>query len=214
MQSEMKRWQVALAIFALQVCLGASSAATNLVCNGTFAEADSAQPAAQRGWSLPDGLGVQWTNAPDGKGRAIRMDTRVSERDMNARWIRTGLTNDWFIPNAANNAIAETYGLSYYSAPFALASGVTYRVSGDILGHAGAKLWVRGYGPFRGKLTHRYETVLNCKGDGRDWQAWSMTFNPTLHRPELTTLRVMLFAYYPAGVYWFRNIRVEPVETP
>ena len=200
---------VLAALASLPVC-----AATNLVVNGTFAKADPRQPDAPLGWERPDGLGVAWTNAPDGRGRVIRMDTRLSEQTMVASWTRAGLTNDWFIPHAAGNAIGETYGLSYYSVPFMIASGVTYRVSGEIMGHAGAKIWVRGYGLFRGKLTRRYEQVLNCKGDGRDWQTWSIAFNPTLHRPEITEMRVMLYAYYPSGVYWFRNLRVEPVEAP
>lgn len=191
---------------------GAAVAATNLVANGGFELADPARAGAPLGWDLPDGLGVQWTNAPSGHGRAIRMDTRVSEMAMNASWARAGLTNEWFIPHADGHAIAETYGLSYYSASFAVASGVTYRVSADVWGGAGAKIWVRGYGEFRGKRTHRYETVLNCYGSGDSWRTCSQDFNPTRHRPEITEMRVMLYAYYPAGIYWFDHIRVEAVD--
>ena len=189
-----------------------AAAGTNLVANGSFAQPDPQRAKAPLGWDLPDGLGVQWTNAPVGAGLAIRLDTRVSEVAMNASWAQAGLTNDWFIPKAAGNAIAETYGLSYYSAPFAVASGVTYRVTCDVLGPAGAKVWVRGYGVFRGKLTRRYESVMNCYGSGNAWRTCTQEFNPTQHRPEVTEIRVMLYAYYPAGVYWFRNVRVEAVE--
>ena len=190
---------------------GSVSAATNLVANGGFEQPDPARPGTPLGWERLDGLGVQWTNAPDGRGLAIRMDTRISEIAMNASWARAGLTNDWFIPNAAENAIAETYGLSYYSVPFAVASGVTYRVTCDVLGPSGAKVWVRGYGQFRGGLTRRYEAVLVCTGGGDTWRTCTLSFNPTQHRPEVTEMRVMLFAYYPAGVYWFDNVRVEAV---
>lgn len=200
-------------LLALLFTAGVSSAAPNLVANGDFAQADPARSGAPLGWDRFDGLGIQWTNAPDGHGRAIRMDTRISETAMNASWARAGLTNDWFIPNAAGNAIAETYGLSYYSVPFAVASGVTYRVSADVWGPSGAKIWVRGYGQFRGRLTRRYESVLNCYGSGTAWRTCTQDFCPTKHRPDLTEMRVMLFAYYPAGVYWFRNVRVEAVGT-
>ena len=200
------------AAFALLHVALIASAATNLVSNGDFARPDTARPGAPFGWDLPDGLGIQWTNAPDGKGHAIRMDTRISELAMNESWTRAGLTNDWIIPHAAGNAIAETYGLSYYSIPFAVASGVTCRVTCDVLGPSGAKVWVRGYGEFRGKLTRRYETVLNCYGSGDAWRTCTQDFNPTRHRPEITEMRVMLYAYYPPGVYWFRNVHVEIVQ--
>ena len=199
---------------ALVLFSSLAAAATNLVTNGDFALADPQRPAAPLGWELPDGLGVQWTNAPDGHGWAIRMDTRVPETAMNASWARSGLTNDWFIPKAAGNAIAETYGLSFYSVPFDAASGATYRVTADVWGPAGAKIWVRGYGQFRGKLTRRYESVLNGYGSGNAWRTCTQEFCPSKHRPDVTELRVMLYAYYPAGVYWFRNVRVEAVQHP
>ena len=197
---------------SLLFCARLVFAATNLVVNGNFEQSDPARSGAPLGWDLPDGLGVQWTNAPSGHGRAIRMDTRVSEIAMNASWLRAGLTNDWFIPHAAGNAIAETYGLSYYSISFPVASGVTYRVSADVCGAAGAKIWVRGYGSFHGKQTRRYESVLNCYGSGEVWRTCAQDFNPTRHRPEVTEMRVMLYAYYPAGIYWFDNVRVEVVD--
>jgi len=43
----------------------------------------------------------------------------------------------------------------------------------------------------------------------------SQIFHPTKFRKDVTEIKVMLFAYYPAGVCWFDNIRIEPVtETP
>lgn len=203
-----------LAGAGLLLFCAAASAATNLVVNGGLEQPDAARPGAPLGWDIPDGLGVQWTRAPDQPGLAIRMDTRVPETAMNASWARAGLTNDWFIPNAAGNAISDTYGLSYYSVPFAVASGVTYRICADVRGPPGAKIWVRGYGQFRGKRTRRYEKVVVCYGSGDAWRTCSETFSPTRHRPEVTEMRVMLYAYYPPGVYWFDNVRVEAVEEP
>jgi hypothetical protein len=199
-------------LYLLAMLPAALAAATNLVVNGDLSLPDPRRAGAPLAWDLPDGLGIQWAAAPDGQGRAIRMDTRVPETRMNESWACAGLTNDWYIPHAQGNAIAETYGLSYYSASFPAASGVTYRVTADVWGPKGAKVWVRGYGEFRGKLTRRYEKVMVCYGGGDAWRTCSETFNPTAHRPEVTELRVMLYAYYPAGVYWFRHVKVEPVE--
>ena len=193
------------------LCATCASAVTNLVVNGMFAQPDPGRAGVPLGWAQPDGVGVQWALAPDGQSQAIGMDTRLSEIAMNAHWTRAGLTNDWFIPHATSQAIADSYGLSYYSAPFAVASGVTYRVTCDVWGPAGAKVWVRGYGLFQGQLTRRYESVLNCYGSGEGWRTCTQEFNPTRHRPEVTEMRVMLYAYHPAGLYWFRKVRVEAV---
>ena len=35
---------------------------------------------------------------------------------------------------------------------------------------------------------------------------------PTKFRPEVTEMKVMLFAYHPPGVYWFDNVKIEPVS--
>lgn len=191
--------------------------ATNLVANGGFERAAEDDPRRPDGWDLPDGLGIQWEPAPEGgAGRAIRMDTRVSEIDMVRSWQRAGLTNAWNIdiPKPAANAISDTYGLSFYSEPFAIVSGQNYRVSCRLRGTGGFKVWVRGYGLFNGRLRRRYEALLNGKSEADRWTDNEMVFNPTHHRPDVTEMRVMLYAYYPPGVYWFDDLRVEPVAPP
>jgi hypothetical protein len=196
----------------LLVAGGAAAAGSNLVANGGFEQRAGDRPAA---WDLPDGLGVQWAEAPGAAGAkqgcAIRLDTRVSEIDMARSWARAGLTNDWHIPKPAGNAIADTYGLSYYSAAFPVVSGVVYRVRCDTLGPGGWKVWVRGYGQFRGRLTRRYEAVMTGAASPGAWTNNALVFHPTRHRPDVTEMKVMLYAYYPAGVYWFDNVVVEPV---
>ena len=184
---------------------------TNLVANGGFEVADSADPRRPTAWDLPDGLGVQWASGEKSSGRAIWLDTRISEVNMVRQWQTLGLTNIWNIPKPAPNAIADTYGLSFYSAPFAVASGCVYRVRCDTYGAGGVKVWVRGYGMFRGRLTKRYEAMMNCNGRAGEWTPQAMEFNPTRHRPEVTEMRVMLYAYYPPRRYGFDNVVVEPV---
>jgi hypothetical protein len=192
-----------------------ASAGSNCVVNGGFEQRAADRPA---GWELPDGLGVQWVEAPagagHGHGHAIRLDTRVPETEMARSWARAGLTNDWHIPRPAGNAIADTYGLSFYSDSFPVVSGMTYRVRCDTLGPGGWKVWVRGYGRFRGRLTRRYEAVMPGTASPAAWTNHTMVFHPTRDRPEVTEMKVMLFAYYPAGIYWFDNVVVEAVEEP
>ena len=188
--------------------------AGEILANGDFETPDAADPSKPAGWDRVDGLGVQWTQAPDpAHGRAIRMDTRISERDMQAQWIKTGLTNIWNIPNPGNNAIAESYGLSLYSAAMPVKPGQAYRITFDFKGPSGgAKVWVRGYGMFHGEKRRRWETYVSCKGDGSDWTTCSQIFHPTKFRPDVSEMKVMLFAYFPAGVYWFDNVRIEPAN--
>ena len=187
--------------------------AQDQVANGDFEKADPADPVRPAGWDRVDGLGVQWTQSPgDTHGRAIRMDTRLSEQVMQAQWIRTGLTNIWNIPKPEKNAIAETYGLSLYSAPMPVKPGQAYRVTFDFKGHGGgAKVWVRGYGMFQGEKRRRWETYVDCRAKGDGWTTLSQVFHPTKFRPDVSEIKVMLFAYYPAGIYWFDNVRIEPV---
>jgi hypothetical protein len=188
----------------------------SLLPNGSFELADARDQAKPAGWDRVDGLGVQWTASPrPGHGKAIRMDTRISEQAMQAQWVKTGLTNLWNIPKPEKNAIAETYGLSLYSDPIPVQSGQAYRITFDYQGpDNGAKVWVRGWGLFQGEKRRRWETAIPCPCKDGAWTTVSQVFHPTRARPEVTEMRVMLFAYYPPGVSWFDNIRIEPINEP
>ena len=205
----------ALALCALLPALAAGE--TNLVRNGAFEEADGPQPGQPACWDQPDGLGVKWVEAPVDEGepkrsRAIRMDTAVSEKAMVAQWRQAGITN-WDIPKAADNAVAETYGLSFYSDAIPVVTGQAYRVTFDFKGASGgAKVWVRGWGQFQRERRRRYETIVNCRVPDGKWHTLSQVFYPTKLRPEVTEMKVMLYAYYPPGIYWFDNVRIEPIS--
>lgn len=186
--------------------------ANSVLPHGDFEQPDARDP-ARPGRDRVDGLGVQWTKAPDAAhGKAIRMDTRISEQAMQAQWVRTGLTNLWNIPKPEKNAIAETYGLSLYSDPIPVKPGQAYRITFDYQGpDGGAKVWVRGWGMFQGEKQQRWNTTVTCHCKNRAWTTCTQVFHPTRARPEVTEMKVMLFAFYPAGVSWFDNIRIEPV---
>ena len=191
--------------------VASSASASTLLPNGDFERADPKDARRPLGWDLPDGLGVQWVPAEHGK--AIRMDTSISEIRMNEQWTKMRLTNTWFIPKADGNAIAETYGLSFYSDAVPVQTGQAYRVSFDYKGAAdGGKLWVRCYGQQAGEQRRLYEKIVFCEKKGTGWVHYSEVFFPTKFRPAVTEMRVMLYAYYPAGVYWFDNVVIEPIS--
>ena len=204
----------------------ANDGTTNLVQNGGFEEADLADTNKPAFWDRLDGLGVQWVNVPAddggaGRGKVIRMDTRISEADMVAQWKKVGITK-WDIPKPAKDPVAATYGLSYYSDSMPVLSGQAYRVSFNFKGAGGAKVWVRGYGKmgpthrkrlFEDPLGRRlYETIVNCTLGGKDWTAYSRCFHPTTNTPTVTSMKVMLFSYWPPGIYWFDDLAITPVS--
>jgi len=203
-------------LLACLLCFSAASAQplpSSLLPNGDLEAADAADAAKPAAWGKPDGLGVQWVDSGDSShGRAIRMDTRVTEKAMAAQWRKAGLTNEWNIPKPADNPIAETYGLSLYSDPIPVRREQPYRITFDFKGPSGgAKVWVRGWGMIRGKERRRWEIPVGCNSKGGGWSTCSQVFFPGKFSPEVTRMRVMLFAFYPAGVYWFDNLRLEPI---
>ena len=159
-------WVRLLIVLTVTPCHAQSN---SLLPHGDFEQADLRDKARPAGWDRVDGLGVQWTQAADAAhGKAIRMDTRVSEQAMQAQWIKTGLTNIWNIPKPEHNAIAETYGLSLYSDPIPVKAGQAYRITFDYQGHdGGGKVWVRGWGLFQGEKRRRWETTVTCHGRER-----------------------------------------------
>lgn len=216
-------------------------AGEDLVVNGSFERADPDDSAAPLAWERPDGLGVAWLEAPLAggapRGHALRLDTRVPERDLVASWRRAGITG-WDIPQAAANPVAETYGLSVYGDPIPVRRGQAYRLSWWWLGPpSGIKVWVRGYArvaedvlavtatatgaagrPPVGTTRRRrlYEAVAGgdayVTGDDGVWHHARHVFNPTRNTPAVSEMRIMLYAFYPPRAYWFDDLCLEPID--
>ncbi len=208
------RWAVrsAMSVFWVSALL-AAGAAESLLKNGGFEEADPATAGKPAFWDKTDGLGVRWTDATESAhGKAICMNTAISEKAMMESYKKAGL-DQWVFPNPAGNAIAETYGLSLYSAAIPVQKGPPYKITFDYKGASGgAKVWVRGWGEFAGEKRRRWETTVECRvANPRQWTTISQEFFPTRSRPEVTEMKVMLYAFYPAGEYWFDNVRIEPI---
>ena len=203
--------QMMLLAVLLPLSLGA---AEPLVVNGNFSQVDPTDARIPLGWERPDGLAVQWTDGPDASGgtsdggKAIRMDTSLSEHDVVDQFTKVGLTQ-WVFSNPTGDAIAATYGLSLYSQAMPVIADTTYRITVRYRGSGGAKVWVRGYGQKGGKERRLYESVGACPAAEKTWEEFTQDFNPTNHTPAVTTMKVMLFAYWPPGVSWFDDVRIE-----
>lgn len=211
---------IGLALWVAGVRADAAEAApaAPLVKNGGFETVDPADKSKPQFWDRLDGVGVQWTDAPaDDKGRAggkaIRMNTAISEKDYVAQCQKIGLEK-WVFPDPSGGAIAETYGLSYYSDSMPVVKGQKYKVTAMFRGSGGgAKIWVRAYGMLNGEMRRRYEAQFSCVGNPNAWTENSMEFTPSKMR-DVSEMKVMLYAYYPAAVYWFDNVKIEPVGEP
>lgn len=200
-----------------------AAAGSNLVLNGDLDLADPADAQRPLGWERPDGLGVRWEAAPaeagTGHGKALRLDTAITEIGMMEQWKKVGITA-WNIPNATTDPVAASYGLSIYSQAFPIAKERSYRVSVAYHGAGGAKVWVRGYGeltrPDGIEKRRLYEAVAEVTASPKGWTVTTHDFNPTQHTPKVTEMKVMLFAYWPPGVSWFDDVRVSelPEQKP
>jgi len=204
-------------VLGLVLIFGTGLKAQSVLPNGDFEQGDPAHPGKPLHWDLPDGLGVQWTDAPNvpgaaPRGKAIRMDTSQSEIAMVESYTKAGLTQ-WVFPKPASNPIAETYGLSFYSEAVPVVAGKTYRVTFDYMSEKGTagKLWFRAYANVNGEKKRVYEGTVDCSGTG-GWTQVTGLFHPTKYRPNVDEFKIMLFAYNPPGVAWFDNVRVEAVD--
>jgi len=211
--------KIFLPLIAFTAFLGLTVQADPILPNGDFERADPARPGKPAHWDLPDGLGVKWTESPPiagapPQGKAIRMDTSVSEKAVVESYTRAGLTQ-WIFPHPADSPIAETYGLSLYSEATPIVPGKTYRVTFDYRAEKGTagKLWFRAYGTVNGEKKRLYEGTVDC-GGSPGWKSFTGLFHPTRYVPNVTEFKIMLYAYYPAGVAWFDNVKVEAFDEP
>lgn len=203
-----------IAVITFGFVINACDGDKPMVKNGGFEQVDPENKEKPANWELPDGLGISWIDDNKAHGKVIMMNTKVSERDMVAQWKKKGIT-DWDIPNPARGPVGATYGLSFYSDSFKIKPKQAYRVSFDFKAFkpsGGGKLWVRGYGMYKGRLRRRYETTINCRVKDDKWNHITQCFHPTKHTKAVTDMKIMLYSYWPAGKYYFDNIKLEAVS--
>src|SRR5277367_1996427 len=98
----------ALTAAGFVACASLIAPAQSVLPNGDFEQGDPARSGKPLHWDAMDGLGVQWTDAPaipgaPPHGKAIRMNTAITEADMVASYARAGLTQ-WVFPHPGGNA--------------------------------------------------------------------------------------------------------------
>ena len=178
---------------------------------------------AETQWEKANGLTTFWEKDPF-RGRIARLDSRIEARQAMA-WEETLRRN----PSAAArppkpmlakapyySAIGGDHGVLLDSVLFAVEPGQDYRLTVDVRGTAGAYVWIKGFRrhPKRDMLLDCYQTRLDAtRPSPEEWRTISIGFNPTAKSPATTLMKVRLYAFWPVGVVYFANVRLEKITS-
>jgi len=193
-----------------------ASAGNNLIPNGNLNEGkDTATD-----WEVPNGLTVGFA-AEEGRGRIVRMDTQVQRKQVLA-WLKTFAENpDAPVPEAIRvskgsfASVGAFEGVALDSALIDVKPGQNYKLTADFKGPGIPFVWIKGFmkHPRDGRLADAYQTRLAPRSNNeKEWQTFSVGFNPTARTPKVEKMKVRLYAYWPNGVYYFDNISVEEIS--
>ncbi len=142
----------------------------------------------------------------------------------NVTWVREQGTTNKVIRFALDEAVAGSTGVLYYSAPFAVEPGERYRFQcrWRSTGSA-AKVFIKCYAEFstgytgagggtsQSQAREVYRSQQNLKGEAGAWHTHVEEFTPKHSQYPPRTGRVMLYAYWPAGVVEWDDVEVRPL---
>ena len=207
---------------------GAPTGPVELVKNGNLEEGLT-NAKSPIGWDRVDGVTSFWIVDPvdaKGHGHVLRMDTDVYESEWKRR--QEEMSKDPDSPPWPKTPVPErdqyatvggNHGVSIYCDPMPVEPGRPYRLRLAFrtdLPAGVAKVWVRGYGTLetrRGPESRRlYDALVTVRMGSPGWKTHSMVFHPTKTTPAVTTMRVMLYGYWPRGGYAFDDVSVVPIS--
>ena len=116
------------------------------------------------------------------------------------------------------DTVGGTHGVAFLSDPIEIEPGKTYVLSFDMKGKWSGiffpKVFVKGYATEGGQLREKYRMYKACrtKSQGRQWEHFERTFHPTDGTPDVTSIRVQIYAYWPPGISYFDNVSVQDVS--
>ncbi len=207
---------IALTAFLTALSTPFLFAGENLIRNGTF---DEGATFAEH-WEHPDGLTSFFENE-EGHGRIVKMDTLV-DRDQALEWAKAFKADPTLKPPTKKPIAPDSYGSIGGNEGVMLDSelidckpGQNYKLSADFKGDGKPYVWIKGFlmHPSRNVLVDGYQTRLEPKSHSKtEWRTFAIGFNPTAKSPNITKMKVRLFAYWPNGTYFFDNIRVEEIS--
>lgn len=196
----------------------------NLVVNGDF-EAAGEQP---RGWEKVNNLTLFLEPGDKEHGRVLRIDSDVYEAEAKgwAERLKAGAPlaeapKKTPTRGPKYDTVAGNYGVHNYSDAIAVTPGKTYRLEINYRGKTDdfffPKLFFRGWAEVAGEdriVTDGYLSLRSMEQTGR-WKRNQRLF--TVPRPEelggrtVKYVRLMIYAYWPPGQYWFDNVGLYEV---
>ena len=197
----------------------AAKTGTNLVKNGGFEKGDPSK--GPEGWQAPDGLCSFWIKDPQRGGQVMKFDTNVPVKEFRAR--RAEMKLEKPPPPKAKtqvghdqrySTVAAHDGVAFYSDPIPVEQNRKYRLRFDCrVENEGKKImspkvFVVGYFDLKGEERRGYKVYKSAKA-GAKWQTFTLEFTPASRSSQVTRMRVMLFPYWPPGVYYFDDVQVE-----
>ena len=186
----------------------------NLLENGSFDYGDK----TPENWGPANGLTSFYVNE-SGRGRIVKMDSRIS-RMQALDWMKQFKANPDATPPepviAKNelDSIASNEGVWLDSGFIKVKPGQNYKLSVDFKGTAAPIVWIKGFmfHPVRKDYTDAYQTrLVPDSPDKEKWKTFSIGFNPTGKTPKVEKIKVRIYAYWPPGIYYFDNVRVEEI---
>ena len=191
-------------------------AAMNLLPNGNFDEGAK----APLNWERPNGL-TTFMVQEDGRGNVMKLDSRL-DRQQVLDFLKELKNNPDATPPAPVLAKAPFYtsiggneGVQFDSTLIPVKPGQDYKLTIDAKGNSKPFVWIKGFRkhPRRDMLIDSYQTRLHAGPlDENKWQTFSIGFNPTAKSPNTELIKVRIYVYWPVGVCYFDNVRIEEIS--
>lgn len=205
---------VLLTCLALGILSLAAPAGENLVRNGSFDEGTE----YALHWERANGLTV-FQVEEEGRGRVVKMNTQVEKTQ--AREFAMAFAKDPTLKAPAPKILKKkSYatigggdGVALDSEYIEAKPGQNYMLSADVKGDGSPFVWIKGFLHLKGRWRDAYQTRLNPFGVKKDkWQRFRIGFNPSARNKAVNKFKVRLYSYWPNGIYYFDNIRVEEIS--
>jgi hypothetical protein len=202
------------AVISILIMAMGVNAGKNLLPNGNF-DAGKDKP---DNWEAADGLTSFWIYEK-GRGRILKLDSRISRKQA-LEWWSVRKKNPAakppkpIIPKKTLAAVGAMEGVMIDSGFIKVKPGQNYKLSVDYKGRHKPFVWIKGFfrHPRRNYDCDCYQTRLVPEdGEPDKWKSFSIGFNPTSRIKRTDKMKVRIYAYWPVGVYYFDNVRIEEI---
>jgi len=190
-----------------------------LVKNGDFELGDKSPD----GWQKIDGLTTFWVAGQSPTGKCLKIDTDIYETQWN-NWKKkqkegtpAEMAPEKIQPTGNRyDTVGGNYGVAYFSDPIPVKPGKSYKIS---IGYRGLtadiffpKIFIRGWADFKGEKRSVYDAylALRCQTHGKEWeQNVRLIRIPEDTKAPVEFVRLMIYAYWPPGTYYFDNVSMK-----